>query len=78
MGDSDEEPDDAADGELGHYPSDRPAANIMKALSLVPEEAEGFFDLVTRLQLVPIRGAPGDSASRGTEDNEAGRTRGAD
>ena len=45
------EPDDAADGELGHYPSDRPAANIMKALSLVPEEAEGFFDLVTRQYL---------------------------
>ena len=45
------EPDDATDGELVHYPSDRPAANIMKALSLVPEEAEGFFDLVTRQYL---------------------------
>jgi len=41
------EPEDAAAGELCHYPPDRrPAANILKALSLVPAEAEGFFDLV--------------------------------
>jgi hypothetical protein len=41
------EPEDAEAGELGHYPADgRPAANIVKALSLVPVEAESFFDLV--------------------------------
>lgn len=45
------EPEDAEPGTLGHYPADRPAANIQKALSLVPAEAEGFFDLVVHQYL---------------------------
>jgi hypothetical protein len=45
------EPDDAGGAEAGIYPSDRPPANIMKAMSLVPEEARGFFDLVTHQYL---------------------------
>jgi hypothetical protein len=45
------EPDDAGATEAGIYPSDRPPANIMKAMSLVPEEARGFFDLVTHQYL---------------------------
>jgi hypothetical protein len=46
------EPEDAAADELRHYPTDgRPAANITKALSLVPAEAEGFFDLVAHQYL---------------------------
>jgi hypothetical protein len=45
------EPDDAGEAEAGIYPSDRPPANIMKALSLVPEEVRSFFDLVTHQYL---------------------------
>jgi alkylhydroperoxidase family enzyme len=45
------EPEDAEPGTLGHYPTERPAANIQKALSLVPAEAEGFFDLVVHQYL---------------------------
>ena len=45
------EPDDAGEAEAGLYPSDRPPANIMRAMSLVPEEARGFFDLVTHQYL---------------------------
>jgi hypothetical protein len=45
------EPADAGEGEAGIYPSDRPPANIMKAMSLVPEEARSFFDLVTHQYL---------------------------
>jgi hypothetical protein len=37
---------DIAPGERYPYPADRPPANILKALSLVPEEALGFFDVV--------------------------------
>jgi len=33
------------------YPADRPPANIMKALSLVPGEVRSFFDLVTHQYL---------------------------
>jgi hypothetical protein len=39
-------PEDAGDDEAGLYPTDRPAANIYKAMSLVPAEVRGFFDLV--------------------------------
>ena len=42
---------DAGASEAGIYPADRPPANIMKALSLVPEEARSFFDLVTHQYL---------------------------
>ena len=45
------EPDDAGEAEAGIYPNDRPPANIMKAMSLVPEEVRGFFDLVTHQYL---------------------------
>jgi len=40
------EPADASAAEAGIYPSDRPPANIMKAMSLVPDEVRSFFDLV--------------------------------
>jgi hypothetical protein len=40
------EPADASAAEVGIYPVDRPPANIMKAMSLVPEEVRNFFDLV--------------------------------
>jgi hypothetical protein len=45
------EPADASGGEAGIYPGDRPPANIMKAMSLVPEEVRSFFDLVTHQYL---------------------------
>ena len=45
------EPADAGEVEAGIYPRDRPPANIMKALSLVPEEVRSFFDLVTHQYL---------------------------
>jgi hypothetical protein len=45
------EPADVSEGEARIYPSDRPPANIMKAMSLVPEEARSFFDLVTHQYL---------------------------
>jgi len=45
---------EAADGsevEARIYPGDRPPANIMKAMSLVPQEVRNFFDLVTHQYL---------------------------
>jgi hypothetical protein len=45
------EPTDAREAEAWIYPSDRAPANIMKAMSLVPDEARGFFDLVTHQYL---------------------------
>lgn len=45
------EPADATDAEMGIYPSDRPPANIMKAMSLVPDEVRSFFDLVSHQYL---------------------------
>jgi hypothetical protein len=45
------EPDDTGEIEAGLYPTDRPPANIMKAMSLVPEEVRSFFDLVTHQYL---------------------------
>jgi hypothetical protein len=41
------EPVDAGAAEAGIYPANRTPANIMKAMSLVPDEVRGFFDLVT-------------------------------
>ena len=40
------EPTEASAAEVGIYPADRPPANIMKAMSLVPDEVRSFFDLV--------------------------------
>jgi hypothetical protein len=40
------EPADVSADEAGLYPFDRPAANIYKAMSLVPDEVRGFFDIV--------------------------------
>jgi hypothetical protein len=40
------EPEDIGDAEAGIYPTDRAPANIMKAMTLVPEEVRSFFDLV--------------------------------
>lgn len=37
---------DVTEEEAGLYPPGRPAPNIMKAMSLVPPEVRGFFDLV--------------------------------
>jgi hypothetical protein len=37
--------------EAGLYPAGRPAANIMKAMSLVPDEVRSFFDLVAHQYL---------------------------
>lgn len=45
------EPADATEAEASIYPSNRPPANIMKAMSLVPAEVRGFFDLVTHQYL---------------------------
>jgi hypothetical protein len=41
------EPPDLSEREAGIYPAGRPAANIMKAMSLVPNEVGSFFDLVS-------------------------------
>jgi hypothetical protein len=40
------EPADLGEREAGIYSAGRPAANIMKAMSLVPDEVGSFFDLV--------------------------------
>jgi hypothetical protein len=45
------EPAEVSEGEAGLYPTDRPPANIMMAMSLVPDEARSFFDLVTHQYL---------------------------
>jgi hypothetical protein len=45
------EPTDPGAAEAGLYPADRPAANIMKAMSLVPDEVRSFFDLVAHQYL---------------------------
>jgi len=45
------EPADVSEGEAGLYPNNRPPANIMKAMSLVPDEVRSFFDLVTHQYL---------------------------
>jgi hypothetical protein len=45
------EPANAGEATTGIYPTDRPPANIIKAMSLVPEEVRSFFDLVTHQYL---------------------------
>jgi hypothetical protein len=45
------EPADASGDEAAIYPSNRPPANIMKAMSLVPDEVRSFFDLVSHQYL---------------------------
>jgi len=45
---------DLGEAESGLYPSGRPAANIMKAMSLVPDEVRGFFDLVSHQYIPPL------------------------
>jgi hypothetical protein len=45
------EPADLTEAEGGIYPADRSPANIIKALSLVPDEVRSFFDLVTHQYL---------------------------
>src|SRR5215813_442062 len=45
---------DLSGAEADLYPSGRPAANIMKAMSLVPDEVRGFFDLVSHQYLPPL------------------------
>jgi hypothetical protein len=45
------EPADASGEVAAIYPSVRPPANIMKAMSLVPDEVRGFFDLVSHQYL---------------------------
>jgi hypothetical protein len=45
------EPADATDAEAAIYPRDRAPANIMKAMSLVPDEVRSFFDLVSHQYL---------------------------
>jgi hypothetical protein len=48
------EPTDLSDAEADLYPTGRPAANIMKAMSLVPNEVRGFFDLVSHQYMPPL------------------------
>jgi hypothetical protein len=45
------EPPDLGEAEAGIYPADRDPANIIKAMSLVPDEVRSFFDLVTHQYL---------------------------
>jgi hypothetical protein len=51
------EPPDLSEVEAGIYPVGRPAANIMKAMSLVPDEVRSFFDIVSQ----PVSGAARDA-----------------
>ena len=44
-----------SDAETDLYPSGRPAANIMKAMSLVPDEVKSFFDLVSHQYQGPLQ-----------------------
>src|SRR5215472_16486464 len=48
------EPADLSGAEADLYPSGRPAANIMKAMSFVPDEVRGFFDLVSHQYMPPL------------------------
>jgi hypothetical protein len=48
------EPADLGETEIGLYPAGRPAANIMKAMSLVPDEVRGFFDVVSTQYQGPL------------------------
>jgi len=48
------EPADLSEAERDLYPSGRPAPNIMKAMSLVPDEVRSFFDLVSHQYQPPL------------------------
>lgn len=48
------EPADLSQAESGLYPAGRPAANIMKAMSLVPDEVRSFFDIVSHQYQGPL------------------------
>src|SRR6516164_8951634 len=48
------EPADLSAAESGLYPAGRPAANIMKAMSLVPDEVKSFFDVVSHQYQGPL------------------------
>jgi hypothetical protein len=48
------EPADLSEAESGLYPAGRPAANIMKAMSLVPDEVRSFFDLMSHQYQPPL------------------------
>jgi len=48
------EPADLSEAETGLYPAGRPAANIMKAMSLVPDEVKSFFDVVSHQYQGPL------------------------
>jgi len=49
------EPADLSEAETGLYPAGRPAANIMKAMSLVPDEVKSFFDVVSHQYQGPLQ-----------------------
>src|SRR5262249_12688952 len=48
------EPTDLSDAEADLYPSGRPAANIMTAMSLVPDEVRSFSGLVSHQYMPPL------------------------
>ena len=48
------EPADLSEAESGLYPAGRSAANIMKAMSLVPDEVRSFFDIVSHQYQPPL------------------------
>jgi hypothetical protein len=48
------EPTDLSGAEADLYPSGRPAANIMKAMSLVPDEVKSFFDVASHQYQGPL------------------------
>ena len=48
------EPAGLTEQEAGIYPAGRPAANIMKAMSLVPDEVKSFFDIVSHQYQGPL------------------------
>jgi len=48
------EPVDLTEQEAGIYPAGRPTANIMKAMSLVPDEVKSFFDIVSHQYQGPL------------------------
>ena len=48
------EPTDLSEAEAGLYPAGPPPANIRKAMSLVPDEAKSFFDLVSQQYQGPL------------------------
>jgi hypothetical protein len=48
------EPEDLGEAEAELYPAGGPAANIRKAMSLVPDEARSFFDVVSHQYQGPL------------------------